>query len=326
MQATTEKRGRVAFITTPKFREESSAEIQDFVYKHLYEMALPFRLMVTGRTGRYLGDLVKHDPDQASLSKIAGSMAIQDMTPHDLERWRRTVTQALEPTLDSFPGMIHITYELVEGRLDAVIHFTDWEDKNAKADSAVLAREANVHNVPFAAGPDTARAYITSWKRRLAAGNDPFVRRDPITAPPLAGLSKSDRVIAIVAHDNMKLETCRFAVENARHIFDNYDRILATGTTGLWLKRFMKAAGHGFTEVAKIRCCNSGPKGGDIQIAYAVVQGICQKIIFLQDPSVSHPHDSDIRLFEQAVVAQRIHGFCVVLATNVESALLLVGA
>ena len=37
------------------------------------------------------------------------------------------------------------------------------------------------------------------------------------------------------------------------------------------------------------------------QIAYAVVRGICQKIVFLQDPTVSHPHDSDIRLFEQAL-------------------------
>jgi methylglyoxal synthase len=107
------------------------------------------------------------------------------------------------------------------------------------------------------------------------------------------------------------------------HIFSNYDYVLATGTTGGWIKRFMKAAGRGPLEVDKIRCCKSGPEGGDLQIAYAVVQGICRKIIFLQDPTVSHAHDSDIRLFEQAVLDTDVH---VELATNVESARLLIGA
>jgi len=253
------------------------------------------------------------------------SMGLLELSNHDLETWRRTIGQSLTVTMDSVQGMIHVTYELVEGRLDGVIHLTDWEDKSAKPDSAVLSREANVHNVPIATDPYTAVAFIRGWQRRLAGGPSSgpvFVARHQPKPGPLDRLKPTDSVLAIIAHDNMKLETCLFAVKHAQHIL-GYDYILATGTTGSWLKRFMHAAGRSLAEVEKIRCCNSGPQGGDIQIAYAVVRGICQKVVFLQDPTVSHPHDSDIRLFEQAVVAKSAH---VELATNVESARLLVGA
>jgi len=321
-----EKQGTIAFITTPKFRESSPELAEDFVYAHLYELCNPFSVITTGRTGRFIHDLVDRNPSNIEREVICASMGLHELSDHDLETWRRTIRQSLTVTRDSFQGMIHVTYELVEGRLDGVIHLTDWEDKSAKPDSAVLSREANVHNVPIAADPYTALAYIRGWKRRLAGGPSSgpvFMPRHPPKPGPLDGLKQADRVLAIVAHDNMKLETCLFAVEHARHIFANYDYILATGTTGSWLKRFMHAAGRGPSEVESIRCCNSGPKGGDIQIAYAVVCGICQKIVFLQDPTVSHPHDSDIRLFEQAVVAKDVH---VELATNVESARLLLGA
>jgi methylglyoxal synthase len=321
MEARAAKYGRIAFITTPRFRESSPEIVEDFVYSHIYEVCAPFKVMTTGRTFRYVQEIVGRDPSDTDRDRIRISMGLSDLTTHDLDRWRRTIKDSLEPTMDRFQGMIHVTYELVEGRLDAVIHLTDWEDKNAKPDSAVLSREANVHNVPIAADPDTALAYIKGWKKRLADNGPVFVRRDQPSEPPLKGLKKGDRVLAMIAHDNMKLETCRFAVENARYIFQKYDYILATGTTGGWIKRFMEAAGRGPSEVDRIRCCNSGPKGGDIQIAYAVVKQICRKIIFLQDPTVSHPHDSDIRLFEQAVLAKDVH---VELATNVESARLLI--
>ncbi len=40
----------------------------------------------------------------------------------------------------------------------------------------------------------------------------------------------------------------------------------------------------------------SGPKGGDVQIAERVRQGTCNAIVFFHDPASPHPHDSDIRL------------------------------
>ena len=321
------KRGTVAFITTLKFRESNTDLAEDFVYSHLYELYDPFCVITTGRTGAFVNELVERDVTKSECDKIRASMGLhRDLDASDLDKWRRAIREAMIVTMGRFQGMIHVTYELVEGRLDGVIHLTDWEDKSAKPDSAALSREANVHNVPIATDPSTAVAYIRGWKRRLAG--DPssgpvFISRQGPNPPPLEGLKQTDRVLAIIAHDNMKLDTCLFAVEHARHIFENYDYVLATGTTGSWLKKFMHAVGRGPSEVDRIRCCNSGPKGGDIQIAYAVVRGICHKIVFIQDPTVSHPHDSDIRLFEQAVVAKDVHGE---LATNVESARLLVRA
>lgn len=320
------KFGTVAFITTPKFREFHLAALEDFIYSHLYELCDPFSVLTTAQTGKFILSLIDREPNDLEREKIRASMTLQEFNEHDIERWRRTIRQSMTIMMERFQGMIQVTYELVEGRLDAVIHFTHWQDKNAKPDASVLSREANVHNVPIATDPHTAVAYIRQWKHRLtdtSVGGRVFVPRRRAMPGPLDTLTQTDRVLAIVAHDNMKLETCLFAVEHARHIFQNYDYILATGTTGYWLKRYMYAVGRGQSEVERVLCCNSGPKGGDIQIAYAVIRRICHKIIFLQDPTISHAHDSDIRLFEQAVLAKDVH---VALATNTESARLLVGA
>src|ERR1041385_8020990 len=146
---------------------------------------------------------------------------------------------------------------------------------------------------------------------------------------PLTDLTENDRVLALIAHDGMKLEMCRFVIEYASEIFNDYDYILATGTTGMWLKQFILAAKRRQHDADKIRCCLSGPKGGDVQIAAAVVKRICRKVIFLQDPFTSHPHETDIRLFEQSVLlferASQNTNIEIELATNVESAKSILG-
>lgn len=317
------KYGRIAFITTPTFRRESPAKLREFVFEHMYSLCKSFTVMTTGGTFNELEKLVKEPLSAGQRHEQDSRFVVGDES--SLERWRQVVCDGLEPTMPDFRGMIHIAYELVEQRLDAVIHLMDWRDKSAKPDSAVLSREANVHNVPIATDINTATAYVHSWNAFLTQRKSDaslFCRREESENPPIHGLKDGDRVLAMVAHDNMKLEICRFAVQHATHIFSNYDYVLATGTTGGWIKRFMEASNRAREEVKKIRLCNSGPKGGDIQIAYAVVKGWCHKIIFMQDPSVSHPHDSDIRLFEQAVASEEVR---VELATNVESARFLIG-
>jgi methylglyoxal synthase len=66
-----------------------------------------------------------------------------------------------------------------------------------------------------------------------------------------------------------------------------------------------------------------------VQIAAAVVRKICQKVIFLQDPFTSHAHETDIRLFEQAVLlferTAMAEGVDVELATNLASAKAILG-
>jgi methylglyoxal synthase len=319
------KHGRIAFITTPIFRKSRQKDFKEFVYRRMYSLCNSFDVVTTGRTYKDIRRLVRARPTPRQRRLIEEDTRFPVSTPADLQRWRDAILPALVRAKSSFPGMIYLAYELVEGRIDAVIHLNDWQDKSAKPDSAVLSREANVHKVPIATDPETAGAYIESWNASLAkrsSGTPIFRKRDQPKEPPLKGLKKGDRVIAMVAHNNMKLDLCLFAIERAKSIFKNYDYVLATGTTGGWLQQFMEAAGN-HDHVQKIRLCNSGPEGGDLQIAYAVVEGICSKVIFLQDPSVPHPHDSDIRLFEQAVVAKDVK---VQLATNVDSARLLIEA
>lgn len=324
-----EKHGRIAFITTPDFRESRKVEADRFVYRHMYSLCRFFTVITTGRTyEELLCKILGRDLDETTEEHsrlIAEDTGFEIKTTQNLDQWKQTIRASLKPTVSSYPGMIHVAYELVEGRLDALIHLTDWVDKSAKPDSAVLAREANVHNVPAATDVETATAFIESWHSSLAKTSKRsklFRDRQEPEDPPLRGIEESDKVIAMVAHNNMKLEICRFAVEHAAQIFRRYKYVLATGTTGSWLRKFMEASGRGQGEIDRIRCCNSGPLGGDLQIAYAVVRGLCHEIVFFQDPSVSHPHDSDIRLFEQAVLSEKVK---VKLATNPDSARLLIG-
>jgi len=265
--------------------------------------------------------------------KIEADMNIPIRADRDLARWRDIVKMGLVRQLPSIGGMIEITNELVEGRLDAVIHLSDWKDATGKPDSMVLRRESNVHGVPIASDIFTGRALISTWKSLIARKPDKavFQERKAPRESPLRGLdeTKCDRVLALIAHDGMKLEMCCFVVRYVQQIFNNYDYVLATGTTGNWLKRFVLAAGRGQHDADKIRCCLSGPHGGDVQIAAAVVKNYCRKVIFLQDPFVSHAHETDIRLFEQGVLLferAALKGIGQVeLATNVETAKAILG-
>ncbi len=329
-EKSTRKRGRVAFITTPKYRDATPWVIEDFVQRHMYSLCHSFEVLCTGRTYDFVTKVVNRPFDRMNRKIIAEDTRFPITTEQDLARWRSTVLAGLVEQQPGISGMIEIAYELVEGRVDAIIHFTDWEDVIGKADSMVLRREANVHNIPIASDIHTAESMVRAWSALLARthASDPIFKVRP--APkvrPLEGLTLDHRIIALIAHDRMKLDLCCFVVEHAKTIFNNFDFVLATGTTGGWLKRFFDALGRGQEAAKKIRCCLSGPYGGDVQIAAAVVKKLCRKVIFLQDPLTSHAHDTDIRLFEQSVllfqraaVKQEIE---IQLATNLEAAKLI---
>jgi methylglyoxal synthase len=327
-----EKRGRIAFITTPNYRRTHPELIEAFVYRNLYSLCNAFEVLVTGRTYEYLMKLVSRPLNKVDRSSISEDMQLPIETKQDLLRWRRTVEQGLVRRLSGIQGMIELAHELVEGRLDAIIHLTDWGDIAGKPDSMVLRREANVYNVPIASDIYTARSAVANWKALLLktpSNKAIFPEREPPKELPLEGLTQQHRVLALIAHDGMKLHLCCFVVEHSKRIFEQFDYILATGTTGQWLKKFVLAAGRGQEAADKVRCCRSGPYGGDVQIAAAVVKKICRKVIFLQDPFTSHPHETDIRLFEQSVLlferAVLNEEIEVEFATNLECAKVILG-
>ncbi|MDZ7706425.1 MAG: methylglyoxal synthase [Trueperaceae bacterium] len=91
------------------------------------------------------------------------------------------------------------------------------------------------------------------------------------------------RQLALIAHDNKKLDLAMFARDHA-HILGRF-RLIATGTTGSVLQ---KKAG------LKIELLQSGPKGGDLQVGARIAQDEVLAVIFFRDPLTSQPHEPDV--------------------------------
>jgi methylglyoxal synthase len=91
-------------------------------------------------------------------------------------------------------------------------------------------------------------------------------------------------MIALIAHDHKKDDLIEFSQRHratlARH------ELVATGTTG---RRIHEATG------LPVQFVNSGPLGGDAQIAARVCEGLVEAVIFLVDPLYSHPHEPDVQ-------------------------------
>ncbi len=86
-------------------------------------------------------------------------------------------------------------------------------------------------------------------------------------------------------------------------------KIVATGTTG----KFLQEAG------LKVSKMESGPLGGDAQIAAKIVQNQINGVIFLRDPLGIHPHEPDIFMLLRLADVHNIP-----LATNHASAKILI--
>ena len=107
------------------------------------------------------------------------------------------------------------------------------------------------------------------------------------------------QTIALIAHDAMKPRMLDFV---AAH-FDLLSRFagrVATGTTGQRLNELAWRHGWPSDQVWTQRF-QSGPLGGDAQIADLVLDGRCQRAVFFEDPHVARQHEADIQLLERAV-------------------------
>ena len=94
--------------------------------------------------------------------------------------------------------------------------------------------------------------------------------------------------IAIVAHDQRKADMVDWAVFNAETLSKH--RIVCTGTTGGLIEKAFEEKGI----TAEIVCVNSGPLGGDAEIAAMVVRHEINLAIFLIDDLSPQPHEADI--------------------------------
>ena len=96
--------------------------------------------------------------------------------------------------------------------------------------------------------------------------------------------------IALVAHDNRKVEIVEWAVHNAHFLAQHH--IVCTGTTGKLIQEAFRKIG---TDIP-VDCKNSGPLGGDAEIAAMVVRHEVNLAVFLIDDLNPQPHEADIQM------------------------------
>ena len=115
------------------------------------------------------------------------------------------------------------------------------------------------------------------------------------------------KTLALIAHDGKKAEMVGFVKDNLSLI--KKFKVVATGTTG----KYLQEAG------LRVHKVESGPRGGDAQIAAMIVKRKLNGVIFLRDPLGIHPHEPDIFMLLRLA---DVHD--VPLATNLASARILI--
>ena len=108
-------------------------------------------------------------------------------------------------------------------------------------------------------------------------------------------MSIQNKTIALIAHDRRKSDMIDWVRYNACLLQKN--KLVCTGTTGNLIEAELNAycEEHDIDHVI-ITKMNSGPMGGDAQIASLVVEGKIDMCVFLIDDLSANPHEADIQM------------------------------
>lgn len=101
---------------------------------------------------------------------------------------------------------------------------------------------------------------------------------------------KKHLTIALVAHDQRKADMVSWVKYNAQLLSRHH--LVCTGTTGGLIKGAFNELGI----EADVECMNSGPMGGDAEIAAKVVRNEIDLAVFLIDDLNPQPHEADIQM------------------------------
>jgi len=129
-----------------------------------------------------------------------------------------------------------------------------------------------------------------------------------------------EKTIALIAHDRRKEDLKNWARFNAEVLLKN--KLVCTGTTGALIETELKEfcldndLDYSIIDIVKY---NSGPLGGDAEIAALVVKGEIDFCVFLIDDLNANPHEADIQMLLRQC---RIHNISV--ACNKHSADLMI--
>jgi len=105
---------------------------------------------------------------------------------------------------------------------------------------------------------------------------------------------KSEKTIALVAHDNRKKDLAEWVDWNAEILIKH--KLICTGTTGIMIEEIInkKIISETSKEI-EIKKLKSGPLGGDQQLGAMIAEGKIDIIIFFWDPMEPQPHDVDVK-------------------------------
>ena len=179
--------------------------------------------------------------------------------------------------------------------LEGVFFMIDPVDPTSMYPEALaLKRQCVIHGKPFVATVAGATEWVAV--ELACAGLDAGL---VLEAKPLFALES--QVLALIAHDARKDQMVAFAAEHF-DILSRFSERVATGTTGSRLNDMAWARGWP-AERPCVTCFQSGPLGGDAQIAELAPDRRCRKVIFFEDPHVARQHEADIQLLERAVAS-----------------------
>ncbi len=176
-----------------------------------------------------------------------------------------------------------------EHALDGVIYFMDPVDPSSLyPETQALKRQCVIHGKPFISTAAGAAEWIAVECVHAGVGDAAALAR------PLAG-----QTVALIAHDALKPRMLEFAAKHFE-LLSRFSARVGTGTTGGLLNDLAWSRGWPADKPWVTRY-QSGPMGGDAQIAELVLDRRCHKTIFFEDPHVARQHEADIQLLERAV-------------------------
>lgn len=100
-------------------------------------------------------------------------------------------------------------------------------------------------------------------------------------------------MLALVAHDNMKIDLAEWVDWNWENLLKHH--LVCTGTTGKMVSKTLIDRRGASQELFDITFLKSGPLGGDQQLGSMIAEGEINALIFFWDPMQAQPHDVDVK-------------------------------
>ena len=118
-----------------------------------------------------------------------------------------------------------------------------------------------------------------------------------------------EKTIALVAHDNRKLDLTEWVKHNAQLLKKH--TLYSTGTTGRLVEESLqeKLSSEDFDQIS-ITKLKSGPLGGDQQLGALICEGKIDMMIFLWDPMEPQAHEVDIKALLRISVLYNVPTAC----------------